>query len=490
MTLEAFLQGMSSVADPWVFGLILAGTLAGVLVGALPGLSSPMAVALLLPFTIGLEPVSALAVMVAVYCGGTFGGSIPAILLNAPGAPPAAATALDGYAMTQRGEGLRALRIAVVSSVCGGVFSLIALALFAPWLADIAVSFRPMELFALSVFALSMLVSVIGDSRVRNLIGGVIGLLIGTVGIHLTTGVSRFEFGQPEFEEGVRFLPVVIGLFAIAELLRQTTDTARSSVVLGTPAHLPHLRDIVSLRWTILRSSVIGTFVGILPAEGSTVASIVGYNEARRWSSRKAEFGIGCPEGVAGPEAANNAATGGALVPTLALGIPGSSTTAVMLTGLGIHGLHPGPHVMTDAPELVYGIVAAMLVANLAILVIGFAGAPVVAQIASIPQSLLWPAVFGLAVIGAYAPGSSVFDVWVMLAAGVMGFLLKRHGFSPMPLLMGLVLAAPVEEALSQSMLILDSQWLRLFESPIVCLFVLLTLVNLGWLQIAMWLRR
>jgi putative tricarboxylic transport membrane protein len=242
---------------------------------------------------------------------------------------------------------------------------------------------------------------------------------------------------------------------------------------------LPSRADLKRVWPTILRSSGIGTFIGILPAEGSTIAAIIGYNEAKRWAKNKDEFGTGCPEGIAGPEAANNAATGGAMVPTLALGIPGSGTTAVILAALIMHGLRPGPHLMQETPEFVYAIFGAMLIANLMFLGIGLAGAKVFSRITLVPKNLLWPTVFVFALIGSYAFSSSVFDVWVMLISGVLGFFMLRHGFGPAPMVMGLILGKLVEEAFSQSMIIYDNQWWRLFESPIVNLFFAFTLFGL-----------
>ena len=480
--MDAVLQGMALVLDPFSILLIGVGVLIGVLVGALPGLSSPMGVALLLPFTISLEPVPAIAMMAALYCAGTFGGSITAILINAPGAPPSAATALDGYPMAQRGEAGRALGLAAVSSICGGIISLIIFLLATPLLAKIALSFRSMEYFALTVFALSMLASISGRSSLRNLMSGAFGVLLGTVGIHLTTGVERFTFGVPELTEGIDFVPILIGLFALGELLNQsqTLEVAYERIT-NVVVKLPGREDFKRVWGTILRSSGIGTFIGILPAEGATVAAIMGYNEARRWSKNKHEFGHGAPEGIAGPEAANNAATGGAMVPTLALGIPGSATTALILAAFLMHGLRPGPHLMQQTPEFVYAIFTAMLLANIAFLGIGLAGAKVFARITLIPRNLLWPMVFCFSVIGAYAFSSSLFDVWVMMIAGLLGFIMRRHGFGPAPLVMGLILGRLVEESFSQSMIILDNNWLRFFESPIANLFFGLTFLSLFW---------
>ncbi len=480
--MDAVLQGILLMADPMNIGLIFVAVLIGVIVGALPGLSSPMAVALLLPFTISMEPVPAISMMAALYCAGTFGGSICAILINAPGAPPAVATAFDGYPMAKRGEAGRALGIAAISSISGGIFSLIIFLVATPLLAKIATSFRPMEYFALAVFALSMLASISGKSPVRNLIAGAVGVLLGTVGIHLTTGVERFTFDLPVMTGGIGFVPVLIGLFALAELLNQSEAADKAyERIKAVVVKLPTREDLRRIWGTILRSSGIGTFIGVLPAEGATVAAIMGYNEAKRWSKHKEEFGTGCPEGIAGPEAANNAATGGAMVPTLALGIPGSATTAVILAALIMHGFRPGPYLMKQTPEFVYAIFAAMLLANFMFLVIGLAGAKVFSRITLIPRSFLWPAVFVFALVGSYSYGASLMDVWVMLIAGFIGFVMLRHSFAPAPLVMGLILGKLVEESFSQSMILLDNQWWRLLESPIVDFFFLLTALSLCW---------
>ncbi|MEE9590428.1 MAG: tripartite tricarboxylate transporter permease [Hyphomicrobiaceae bacterium] len=478
--MEPLALGLSLVIDPFNLLLIVGGVIIGVLVGALPGLSSPMAIALLIPFTISLGPIPAISMMAALYCAGTFGGSITAILINAPGAPPAAATALDGYPMAQRGEAGRALGLATFSSVSGGIISLVIFLVATPVLADIALKFTPPEYFALSVFALSMLASISGRSSLRNLIAGAVGVLISTIGVHLVTGVERFTFDVPELTDGVHFVPVLIGLFATAELLNQSQSLdvhyrrIRAKVV-----KLPGVTDLKRVWPTILRSSGLGTFIGILPAEGATVAAIMGYNEARRWSKNKEEFGKGCPEGIAGPEAANNAATGGAMVPTLALGIPGSATTALILAALIMHGIRPGPHLMQNTPEFIYAIFGAMVIANLTFLVFGLVGARFFAQITLIPRTILWPAVLAFSIIGSYAHSSSFFDVWVMLIAGIVGFFMRRHGFGPAPLIMGLILGRIVEETFSQSMILYDNNFLAMLERPIVIFFFVLTILSL-----------
>jgi putative tricarboxylic transport membrane protein len=479
--MEQIFVGFGMVADPGTIGVIFMGVIIGVLVGALPGLSSPMAIALLIPFTISMTPIAAIAMLAALYCAGTFGGSITAILINAPGAPPAAATALDGYPMAKRGEAGRALGLATISSVTGGVLSLLILLLAAPLMAKIAVTFTSAEYFALALFALSMLASISGKSSIRNLIAGFVGVFLSTIGIHLTTGVERFTFGVNELYDGIPFVPVLIGLFAIAELLKQSRvgdvvyERIRANVM-----KLPSREDFRRVKYTILRSSGLGTFVGILPAEGATVAAIMGYNEARRWSDRKDEFGTGVPEGIAGPEAANNAATGGAMVPTLALGIPGSVSTALILGAMVMHGLKPGPFLLENQPEFLYAIFAAMLIANLAFLGIGIVGAKLFSQITMIPRTILWPSVLVFSIIGSYAAASSFFDVWVMAVSGIIGYFMLRFGFGPAPLIMGLVLGPIVEENFSKAMIVHDNSIFSMMERPLVLLFFAMTILSLA----------
>jgi putative tricarboxylic transport membrane protein len=478
--MDAVVSVLSAFLDPYLLAIIVLGTVAGVVVGVLPGLSSTMATALLLPFTVTMEPGPAIALLAALYVAGTYGGSITAILINAPGAPPAAATAFDGYPMALRGEAGRALGMATVSSSIGGIFSVIVLMLAAPALARIAYNFGPPEYFALALFGLSMLASISGDAPVKNLIGGAFGILISTVGVDFTTSVERFTFDIPELTEGIHFIPVMIGLFGVSELLTQATqlDVVHERVA-AVAVRLPSRHDFRKVWKTIARSCGIGTFIGILPAEGGTVAAMIGYNEAKRWSRNKHEFGKGAIEGIAGPEAANNAATGGAMVPTLALGIPGSATTAVILGALLVHGLRPGPYLFTQQSDLLYSIFAAMLAANVIFLGLGLIGAKVFARVTLIPRTFLWPSVFVLAVVGSYALNQSLIDVWVMLIFGLLGFVLRRYGFSPAPIIIGLILGELVENSLKQSLLIFDHNWLLFFQRPIVDVFFALTILGL-----------
>ncbi len=325
-----------------------------------------------------------------------------------------------------------------------------------------------------------MLATISGESAIKNLIGGAFGVLLATVGMDFTTGVDRFTFGNWELSEGIHFIPVMIGLFAGAEFIKQSgkLDQKRIRVALDAVL-LPTRKEIRRCLGTIARSCGIGTFIGLLPAEGGTVAAMIGYNEAKRFAKDKSEFGKGDLRGIAGPEAANNAATGAAMVPTLALGIPGSATTAIILGALLVHGLRPGPHLFVEQPTLLYSIFLAMLIANLAFGLFGFVGAKVFARITLIPLEYLWPAVFVLACIGAYALEQSMLDVWIMVIAGLGGFIAQRFGFSAAPIIMGLILGELVEGSLKLSLIIFDHQWVKFLDRPIVVVFLVLTILSI-----------
>lgn len=475
------LNAMGSVVlDPYLLFLIFATTVLGVVIGVLPGLGATTGAALLLPFTLTMEPVHAIAVLSTIYVSATFAGSITAILINTPGTPAAAATTFDGYPLAQRGEAGRALGVAIVSSTVGGIFSVIVLCIAAPLLARVAYEFRPPEYFALTLFGLSMLASISSGGAIKNLIGGIFGVWLATIGAERATGIERFMFGNYELYEGLAFVPVMIGLFAMSELLVQSkrVNTFVETVAMKA-VQLPSKADYKRIWKTILRSCGIGTFIGILPAEGATVASMIGYSEARRWSKNKEEFGKGSIEGIAGAEAANNAATGGAMVPTMVLGIPGSGTTAIILVGLMVHGLRPGPYLFTEQVDKVYQIFGAMLVANIMFMAMGLYAAKLFARISLVPSAILWPIVFALSVIGAYALNSSLLDVWIVLIFGVIGFFARRHGFAVAPIAVGLILGEMVESNLQNSLKMFDGQWWLILTQPLAAFFLLLAFLGL-----------
>ena len=491
MFAEATSAMFSVFGDPYLMGLILGTTVIGVIIGALPGLGATTGAALLLPFTLTMEPVPAIAVLTTIYVSATFAGAITAILINTPGTAAAAATCLDGYPLAQRGEAGRALGIAVVASTVGGVFSIIVLAIAAPMLARVAYEFRPPEYFALTVFGLSMLASISEGGAIKNLIGGLFGVWLATIGADAITGTERFMFDNYELYEGLNFIPVLVGMFALSELLVQSKSL--NSVMERIPikaVKLPSMADYKKIWKAVLRSCGIGTFIGILPAEGATVASMIGYSEAKRWSKTPEEFGKGAVEGVAGAEAANNAATGGAMVPTLVLGIPGSGTTAVILVGLMVHGLRPGPHLFTEQIDKVYSIFGAMLVANIMFFALGLFAAKLFARVTLVPRGILWPIVFAFSVLGAYSLAQSMLDVYIALIFGVIGYLFRRFGFAVAPVAIGLILGEMVETNLQNSLKIFDGDWTQILVQPLAAFFLILAVLGISQPYLVSYFRK
>ncbi len=478
--MEPLFSGLYALLDPSLLVLLFAATLGGVIIGALPGLNATTGAALLLPFTITMDPIPAIAILTTIYCAATFAGAITAILINTPGTSASATTCLDGFPMAQRGEAGRALGMATVSSTIGGIISVVCLMLAAPLMARMAYNFAPPEYFALTVFGISMLATIGDGTPMKNIIAGALGVLLATVGKDLLTTVERFTFGFNELSEGIGFVPVMIGIFGISELLVQAERLNMDHKLIQMKAiKLPSREDYLKVWKTILRSSGIGTFIGILPAEGATVASMIGYNEARRWSKTPEKFGKGAIEGIAGSEAANNSATGGAMVPTLALGIPGSPTAAVILAGLMVHGLQPGPTMFTEQAEFAYAIFWAMLLVNVMFIFVGLFGAKIFARVTFVPVQILWPIVFTFSIVGAYALDQSMLDVYIALASGVIGYFMRRFGYSVVPLAIGLILGGMLEKRLGQSLIMLDDQWWLMFTRPLSLLFFVLTILAL-----------
>ncbi len=479
--MEMAYQVLVFLSDPYNLLLIIGGTTLGVFIGALPGLGSVVMIALLLPFVVRMEPLPGIALTAVIYVAATYGGSITAILINTPGTPAAAATTFDGYPLAQRGEAGRALGIATFSSATGGILGILAMIVATPLLAKLAFYFGPAEYFALAVFGMSMLASISGNSVIKNLIGGAFGVLLGTVGSDLATGIERFTFDIPDLSEGIRPIQMMIGLFAGGELLRQSTQLGiKRELVADAVAKLPSWDDIKRLWGTVLRGSGIGTFIGILPAEGGTVAAMIAYNEERRWSKNKDEFGKGAIEGVAAPEAANNAATGGTMVPTLALGIPGGGSTAIILTAMLVLGLRPGPQLFEEQPEFLAGIFGAMLAANIYFLFLGMIGAKFFSRISMVPATFLWPMVFVMAALGAFSVQQSLFDVTLMLIFAFLGYFMRRYGYAPAPIVMGLILGELIEGSLKQSYLIYDGSLLAILQQPIALVFLALSVIGIS----------
>ena len=488
--MDQLIVGFMTIMEPMNFLAVFVGVLGGMILGAMPGLTAPMGVALLIPFTYGMMPVPAITMLVSLYCGATFGGSIAAILVHAPGTPAAAATTFDGYPMAQKGQAGRALGMACISSAIGGLFSVVVLILLAPLLAEIAIKFGPPEYFALSIFGLSMISSLGSKSVAKNLLGGTIGVFIACVGMDEISGFSRYDFGLTHLMDGVSFIPVMIGLFAATEIFRQAEGGIKKVVIdKKISGMLPSWKDIKSVKTTLIRSSLIGTFIGILPAEGGTVASFIGYNEAKRFSKTPEKFGTGCLEGIAAPECANNSATGGAMIPTMALGIPGSGTTAVILGALLIHGMRPGPLLFIQNADVVYAVFIGMFFANLMFLGLGLGGAKIFSQILRVPNYVLSPIILVLCLVGTYALHNNMADVWIMLVCGLVGYKMKSYGFAAAPIVLGLVLGELIEISLRRSLIVFDNNVFVFFTRPWSLLFIVLTILGLCAPMITSWLE-
>ncbi len=471
--------GFSAALAPGNALFLLTGTALGVFAGAMPGLSSSVGLAILLPFTFGLDPTAALLTMVALYMAGEYGGSIAAIAIGVPGTPPAVATTFDGYPLTRRGEAGKALGVSIGASAFGGVFGTLVLMLAFGPLARAALAFGPPEYFALGVFGLSIVANMLGESAVKGFVSVVLGLLLYTVGLDVLSGYPRFTFGTVALQDGIHLIPTLIGFFAVAEVMKLIGESGREGasgaddgpVVTG---RLPAWREWKPLLPSVLRGSTIGTIVGAIPGAGATIASLIAWNEEKRFSRRPEAFGTGVLEGVAAPESANNSSVGAAMIPLLALGIPGSASTAVLLGGLMVHGINPGPLLIVENAELVYTLYAGFLVAVCMMLAIGLLGIPLWVRILSLRSSTLTPLVLGISVVGAFALRQNLFDVWVAVGTGILGFVLLRRGVPLVPAILGLVLGPMVERNYRRALSLSGGDHTTFLESPIALVLLLL----------------
>lgn len=451
------LDALNALMDIWVLVAALVGIVTGIIIGAIPGLGPTMAIALLIPVTFTMSPIPAITLLLGVYQGAIFGGSISAILLNVPGTPSSAATAIDGYAMARKGQGGRALRIALYASVAGNIFSCLVLIVLAEPLASMALNFGPAEMAALMFFALLVIVLFGGGVRLDAALMVLLGVFASIVGLDPIEGTSRFTFDSFAMENGLQLIPVLVGLFAMSEVfLKLFERRSTNQDALDIPEILPskvRFIDMWRMRGTLFWSSLIGTFVGILPGIGSTVPAFMSYSLARARSKQTQKFGEGEDEGVAAPEAANNAVTGGALIPTLALGIPGDAVTAVILGAFMLQGLAPGPFLFRDYGIEVYAIFEALILSSIPTIIFGLLLFKVAVHVIRIQPRHLFPTITILALLGAFSVNNSLVDVWVMLGAGFVGFLLRRGGFPLPPLLIGLILGTPLEQSVRQALL-------------------------------------
>lgn len=464
--------------------VLILGTLLGIVMGALPGIGSTVAVAMILPFTLTMDQAPAILLLIAIYAGSVYGGSVSAILINTPGTPQSAATCLDGYPMAQRGEAGKALGWATIASVAGGLTSALLLIFAAPQLAAFALNFGPIETFALVLLGLTCIVSVSEGSLIKGLLAGMIGLFLACVGGDPITGEARFTFGYFPLISGFNLLAVVIGIFALSEVLTrvaQKFETAKSLVSFNGIV-LPSLSEWKGRWGGLLKSVSIGCGIGVLPGTGAATAAFISYAEARRSSPRAVNFGKGEPDGLIASEGANNAVTGGALIPTMALGIPGDAVTAVMLATLTLHGVSPGVRLMTDNPTLIAAIFAGFFIINVMLLPLGMLVSKVAAPLLQMRESFMLAAIVILCVVGVYFVRGNPFDLLIMVGAGVVGFLLRRQGFPMPPLVIGMVLGPTLEISLRQGLILTDGSFSAFFiGSPIA---TVLALAAIGMLSL------
>lgn len=482
MLLQSLNQAVLDVGHPVTLIAILVGVIVGIVIGAIPGLTVTMGMALMLPFSFVLPTTPAIGLLLGVHIGGITGGSVSAILLDIPGTPSAAATVLDGHPMATKGQGGKALGTAVMASFVGGMVSLVALILIAPQLAAVALKFGAPELFAIVLFGLTIIVSVSGDSVLKGVIAGLIGLLLMTVGLDPILGVPRFTFGQVELQAGVSLIPAMIGLFAIPQILEELEPHAREglrTLASRVTAQLPSRSEAKSLLPTFLRGSLIGTAVGIIPGTGGPIASFLAYDQEKRSAKQPERFGKGAIEGIAAPEAANNGVTGAALIPMLTLAIPGDPIVAVLMGGLIIHGLQPGPLLFVNQPVFVTGVFLSILVAYLFTIVVQLRLIPVFVQVLKIKRPYLLSVIAVLAVAGSYAVDFTLFAVWTMLFFGVLAYLLRKFGFPVIPVLLAIVLGPIMEGEFRRALVVSGGDPSIFITHPISLIFIVLAVLML-----------
>jgi putative tricarboxylic transport membrane protein len=478
--LAAFGQSLASFLTPESVFFALASSLVGVIIGALPGLTATMGVALMTTLTIKLPSSQALLILVCTYVGAIYGGSRSAILLNIPGTPASAASCLDGYALARQGQAGRAMGIATSGSVMGTLIGMFFLAWFTPLLGDLALKFGAYEFFWLAIFGVIISATLTGGDALKGWITGIAGLFIATIGQDGIHAFERFSFDSRDLAGGFSLVPALVGAFGFAEVLVAMRERRSVPRVNPFDTVIPRIRDVLQYRRTIVRSGVIGTFVGIVPGVGEDVAAWSSYAAAKRASKEREKFGKGSVEGLMAAETGDNACVPGAIIPVLTLQIPGSAPAAVLMAAMLIHGVKPGPMIMVESPQFVYDIVAMMLIATLGILLYGLTLTKLLVQVLKVPTTIIVPMIFVLCVVGTYALAQRLFDVWTMLGFGVLGYLLRRYGFPVAPLVLGIVLGDLMEKNLRRGLVLSDGDLTPFFTRPIsAVLFGVIVLVVL-----------
>jgi putative tricarboxylic transport membrane protein len=482
--ISLFLSGLAAIMTFKTILLMMFGTILGLIFGAIPGLSAAMAVALMLPATFTMDTIQGMAVLISLYVGGISGGLISAILLRIPGTPSSIATCFDGYPMTQNGRAGKAIGTGVIVSFIGGILSLLILMFAAPPLASIAIKFGPFEYFSLTLFALTIIATLSSGSFIMGILSGAIGILITFVGMAPVDGVDRFTLGMYEFKGGFSLLPVLIGLFAITEILKEVEQRVKIKMIdtsnLKGGGFGLSIQELKEQAGNLLRSGLIGTVIGILPGIGGSTASVMSYGEAKRASKHPEKFGTGIIDGIVASETANNAVTGGALVPLLTLGIPGDSVTAILLGGLMIHGVQPGPLLFKESPDVVYGVFAALFVANIMFVIFEYFGINLFIKVLKIPKHILLPIVFILCCVGAFAVNNRMFDVWTLIGFGIIGFVLDKCKIQMAPLVIGFILGPMAETNFRRALMLSQGSFTPFFTKPISLFFIIAAVLSMA----------
>lgn len=462
---------------------VVVGTVVGLIFGAIPGLTYSMALALMLPFTFGMEPTGAIALLLGVYVGGMSGGSVSAILLGIPGTPSAAATVIDGYPMARRGQASVALGAAVMAAVFGGLFSLAVMVLLLEQVASFAIKFGPVEIFALVLFGLSTICGLAEKSLARGVVAGLLGLMLMIIGLDEIDGVPRLTFGTVALQQGVNLLVAMIGLFAVPQVMTTFIDHGHkeSARIPGNVrTTLPSLRQVKDRLWLTIRCAALGTGIGAIPGTGGPIAAFLGYDHARRFSKRPEDFGKGELSGVVAPEAAHNAVTGGAMIPLLSLGVPGDPATAVILGGMMIHGLQPGPMLFQTHLSAIYAIYIAIVLAYLVTLIVQTGGIRVFVHVLRVPPHLLAVCILVMCVLGSYAIRNSIFDVYTMAIMGLIGYFLLRLQIPVAPVVLGLVLGGTLENQYRTALILGEGSHHGFIDSKVALFFFALIALTFG----------
>lgn len=483
-------QGLQLLTHIDVLLALVTGTLGGMFIGAMPGLSASMAVALLIPVTFSMSGEAGITLLVAVYTSAIYGGSVTACLLHTPGTPASAATAADGFALTKKGKGLKAIGTSTICSMIGGTVSALALLMIAPALSQVALKFSSLEYFLIGVFGLTIIGSLAGDNMMKGLLSGCLGLIVGCIGLDIQSSAPRYCFGILELQSGVQLVPAMIGLFSLSQVMFSIEDVVKGKQTIldesaknlsGSP--LLSWQELRPLLPTIAQSAVIGVLVGILPGAGGDIGSWISYNTAKNSSKHPEEFGHGSFVGIAASETANNAVTGGALIPLLTLGIPGSGVAAIMLGGLMIKGLNPGYKLFSDAVTgpIVYCIILAFMFANILMGVCGLLVCKQVVKISTVKMTILAPIIIALSTVGSYAVRQSIFDVYVMLIFGFIGYFMRKYGYATAPVVLAMILG-PIAETNFRQTLVITKRigfWPYFMTRPISMVLALLVVFAL-----------